>query len=160
MEVDLSATPPCPDGRHRRREDRGASFNEILISIVLLGMLIVPIATAMTTAVTASSRNFEAAEVQTAIVNAADRVNRAPMSCDYTIYVQAAVLTEGWDAGQATVSHQRYVPGANPTQPGTWVPGACQNVAPTAETVQLLTIRITSPGGKISRQIEVVKSNV
>ena len=123
-------------------------------------MLIVPIASAMTAAVTASSRNFEAAEVQTAIVNAADRVNRAPLSCDYSIYVEAAVLTEGWDADRATVSHQRYVPGANPTQQGTWVPGACENVTPTDDTVQLLTITVTSPAGNISRQIEVVKSNV
>ena len=42
-----------------------------------------------------SSRGRSAAQVETALVNAADRVNRAGMGCDYTIYVQAAVMVPG-----------------------------------------------------------------
>ena len=37
------------------------------------------------------------------LANAADRVNRAGESCaGYDVYVQAAALAEGWDAGQAS----------------------------------------------------------
>jgi hypothetical protein len=106
-----------------------------------------------------------AAQVETAVVNAADRVNRAPKRCDYTIYAQAAVQTEGWEPDRATVTHEYYVPGSDATVQGTWQTGAagapgCPGPAPTDLLVQRVTISITSPDGKVRRNIEVVKSDV
>ncbi len=143
-----------------RRSDSGTTLTEILIAIVLMGALIVPIMSAVLVTIKASSTNFDAAEVQTAVVNASDRVNRAPMSCDYKIYAQAAVQTQGWAPDRATVTHERFVPGSDPEQDGTWTPGACDSTDPTLELVQLVTVTITSPDGKLSRSIQVVKSNV
>ncbi len=153
------------DGNRRGHPDGGFSIVEIVIAIVLMGTVVVAVLNAVSTSVKASSVSRSAAQVETAIVNAADRVNRAPKRCDYTIYAQAAVQTEGWDPNTASVTHEYYVPGADATVAGTWQAGAagspgCSGPAPTDLLVQRVTISITSPDGKVRRNIEVVKSDV
>ena len=150
--------------RERHRGDRGFSLVEMVIAITLIGTVIVATLTAVAMSVRASSVSHSAAEVETAIVNASDRVNRATKSCDYTIYAQAAVLTEGWPASTVFVTQQYYEPSGDPTVAGQWVDGppatpACPGVKSDL-LVQQVTIRITSPDGKISRSIQVVKSDV
>ncbi|MGA7757572.1 MAG: prepilin-type N-terminal cleavage/methylation domain-containing protein [Ilumatobacteraceae bacterium] len=145
--------------------DGGFSLVEVVIAIVLMGTVVVAILNAVSTSVKASSVSRSAAQVETAVVNAADRVNRAPKRCDYTIYVQAAVQTEGWSPDTASVTHEYYVPGVDATVEGTWETGAagspgCSGPAPTDLLVQRVTISITSPDGKVRRNIEVVKSDV
>ncbi len=147
--------------------DGGFSLIEVLISIVLIGLVVVPLLQAVSTSIVASSTSRSAAQVETALVNAADRVNRAPIHCDYTIYAQAAVQTQwGPDAGDRVVLTQfYYVPGANATQNGSWLEGipgtpACKNGTPSDGEVQKVRMTITSPDNKISRTIEVVKSDV
>ncbi len=145
--------------------DSGFSLVEIVIAIVLMATVVVAILNAVSTSVKASSVSRSAAQVETAVVNAADRVNRAPKRCDYTIYVQAAVQTEGWPPETASVTHEFYVPGPDATVEGSWETGAagspgCSGPAPTDLLVQRVTISITSPDGKVRRNIEVVKSDV
>ena len=145
--------------------DRGVSAVEVVIAIVLIGTVVVAALNAMFTSISASTTSRNAAQVETAIVNAADRVNRAPKRCDYTIYAQAAVQTEGWPASSASVAHEYYIAAADPTQQGTWAidPGltpACPADEPETLLVQRVTIQITSPDGSVSRSIQVVKSDV
>jgi hypothetical protein len=121
--------------------------------------------TAVITGIKASSASRSAAKVETAIVNAADRVNRAPKGCDYTIYAQAAVQTEGWAADRASLTQEYYVPGADATVAGSWQPGVagspgCPGPQDPDGLVQRVTISITSPDGKVRRNIQVVKSDV
>ncbi len=149
----------------RGDRDSGFSIVEIVIAIVLMGTVVVAVLNAVTTSVKASSVSRSAAQVETAVVNASDRVNRAPRRCDYTIYAQAAVQTEGWPPDTATVTHEYYVPGPDATVEGTWTTGpadspGCPGPAPTDLLVQRVTISITSPDGKVRRNIEVVKSDV
>jgi prepilin-type N-terminal cleavage/methylation domain-containing protein len=145
----------------RRGDDRGFSAVEVVITIALMGVVVIPIMDSVITSVRASSVSRSAAQVETALVNAADRVNRAPKACDYTLFAQAAVQTQGWEPGRASLTHRRYVPGATPAASGTWVDGACESPpAPRDGEVQLVTITITSPDGKVSREIQVVKSDV
>ena len=80
--------------------------------------------------------------------------NRAPKRCDYTIYAQAAVLTQGWEAGTATVTHQYYIPGVDATSTGSWAEGpagtpGCPGPAPADLLVQRVTISLTSPDGRV-----------
>ena len=149
----------------RGGRDTGFSLVEVVIAIVLMGTVVVAVLNAVAVSVRASSVSRSAAQVETAVVNAADRVNRAPKRCDYTIYVQAAVQTEGWSPDTASVTHEYYVPGADATVEGSWETGAagspgCSGPAPTDLLVQRVTISITSPDGKVRRNIEVVKSDV
>ena len=155
----------APQQTTRPDDDRGFTLVEIAIAVVLLGTVVVAIVAAVVTAVGVSSTARSAARVETAIVNAADRINRAPKSCDYSIYAKAAVQIEGWDPAQATVTQQYYVPGATAASAGTWASGnastpGCSAAEPTDLLVQRVTIRITSPDGQVTRTIEVVKSDV
>jgi type II secretory pathway pseudopilin PulG len=145
-----------------RGADAGFSLVETLMTLTLVGMVIVPTIEATMVSVRASSRAREAAEVETVLQNAADRVNRAPTNCDYTVYVQAAAQAKGWDPGHAAASYQYYVPGSSAlaATPGTWMTGACPGGVRTPRLIQLVTITITSESGKVQRTIRVVKSDV
>lgn len=145
-----------PQRRARReRADRGSTLIEIVIAISLTTLVVIPMMAAVRTSITASVVNKGAATAETAIVDAADRVNRAPQSCDYTQYAQASVQTKGWTPDRAQVTHQHYDPVSD-----TWQDGGCRFASPTEDLVQKITITITVPSGDVSRSIQVVKSNV
>lgn len=151
--------------RHGVRSDDGFTLVEVVITVVLLGTVIVAIMSSVIASITASSTSRSAARVETAIVNAADRINRAPKRCDYSIYAKAAVQTEGWDPSRASVVQEYYVPGATAADAGTWATGkpaspGCSADEPTDLLLQRVTLTITSPDGKVTRSIQVVKSDV
>jgi prepilin-type N-terminal cleavage/methylation domain-containing protein len=148
--------------RGHGRDDRGFTLVEVIICIVLMGVMVVPILSAVASGVRASARSRSAAQVATVIVNAADRVNRAPIQCSYAEFVQAAVVSQKWSAGTAGIVEEHYQPADDLSGPGTWLPGGCESnvVEPPELAVQRVTITITSPDGYVSHSIQVVKSDV
>jgi hypothetical protein len=101
--------------------------------------------------------------------NAADRVNRAPELCDYTIYIQAAALSQGWTIDEVSATYQYYTPGSSAEVAGTWTSGACEGCPPTVACpggsfvdglVQRVTITVSSPNDVVQRTMEVVKSEI
>jgi len=148
------------DAARGRACDRGFSLVEIVITVALMSIVIVPVVTAVISTIRTSTRNGVVAEVETVLQNAADRVNRAPKRCDYTLYVQAAAQSEGWDASSATLVQTYYVPGATPAQAGSWATGACPGSTPPDLLVQRVDITVVSPDGATRRSIEVIKSDV
>lgn len=155
--VDDVPDPPRPnEGRsHRHVRDVGTSVIEVVCAIALTAILIIPLVEGLRTGIRASAINEAAANAETAIVDAADRINRAPQSCDYKIYAQASVQIRGWEAGQASVTHEHYDPIVD-----AWQPGGCRFASPTEDLVQRLTITITTPNLGVTRSLQVVKSNV
>lgn len=150
------------DGRPRpgtvaRTRDRGFTITEIVITVVLLGIVVAGVLNAVMTGIRASSTSRQAARVETAIVNAADRINRAPKRCSYEMFADAAVLTEGWDE-----SHAETVLSYWDAETAKWLTGhGCgASTKPPDLIVQKVTVRITSPDGTVARTIEVVKSDV
>lgn len=148
--------PASPRRRHGA-VDGGYTLIEAVISIALLGVVVVPIIAALATAIGASSTAQSAAQVESALLNAADRINRAPLRCDYDQYAQAAVQTQGWVADRATTVTQWYDP-ANRQWSNDG--NGCRFDSPTMDLVQRVRITVMSPDGDISRTIEVVKSRV
>jgi len=147
------------------RSDQGFSIIEIVISLALIGIVVMAILDAVITMEGASVRSQSAAQIETAIVNASDRVNRAPKGCNYLGYAQAAVQMQGWDHNLVTAVQEYYQPGANAATAGTWQSGtgnspACPGLQPADLLVQRVTITITTPDGKARRTIQVVKSDV
>ena len=132
----------------------------LLRRVVLMGIVLLPIMNASIMAVKASSSSRRVAELQTVLLNAADRVNRSAVKCDYTVYVQAAAQTKGWAPDQASATYEHYLPGPTADVPGTWQAGACIGAVPTLNLVQRVTITMTSPETNLSRTIQVVKSDV
>lgn len=155
------ATTNEASGRSRP-PDAGFSLVEIVATITLLALIILPILNAAFGAVKASSTSREVAEIETVLQNAADRVNRADPGCDYSVYVGAAAVANGWDASRATATYSHYVPGATAgaSTPGTWEEGACPGGVRVQGMVQLVTITVESDTGYIRRSIKVVKSDV
>jgi Tfp pilus assembly protein PilX len=148
------------DQRDHDKRDRGETFVEILMSIVLLGIVLMPLFNAVMMSVKTSTQNRSTARAESALQDAADRINRSPMACDYSSLAQVAAQAQGWAPSAATVTHQRYVPAANPTLPGTWVNGACADGLLTPNVVQSITVTITAPGSIPPRSMQVVKSDV
>lgn len=140
--------------------DAGFSLAEAIVSVALMALAVVPIMLAAALTVRTSSQSRTLARVETVLANAADRVNRAPESCDYSVYVQAAALAEGWQTSQAAVAYQYYVPAASATQAGAWQTGACPNGVRPDGLVQMVTITLTGPDARTVRTIQVVKSEV
>jgi Tfp pilus assembly protein PilV len=148
------------DGRDGR--DAGFTVVEVVMTIMLVAIAVVPLMDATITSIRASSVAREAAEVETVLSNAADRVNRAPTMCDYKIYVEAAALSKGWAASHATATYEYYVPGTSAlaANPGSWATGACPGNVRTPRLIQQVTITVTSESGKVTRSVKVIKSDV
>lgn len=149
----------------RSRRDRGYSLIEIAVTVVLIGIVATALFQSVTTSIRTSSQGRFAAQVETTVVNASDRVNRATKRCDYLSVVQNAVRQQQWPDSTASVQQEFYVPGANSGAAGSWQAGppsapACPAFGQEAQIIQRVTITISSPDGSIRREIEVVKSDV
>jgi len=157
-EVDDPTTgaPQAPDG--------GFSLVEVVITIVLMGTVLIAIMNASLAGIKASSASTDVAQIETVLQNAADRVNLAPLKCDYTMYIQAAAQAAHWPAAQASATYRWYQPGADATVTGSWQTASdgfgCSTPGVPGKDVQLVTITIVSPNGKVTRSMHVVKSNV
>lgn len=156
----------------------GYSLIEVTLTIALMSIVVLGVLAGVQGSIRASMTARHSAQIQTVLLNAADRVNRSPKGCGFTQggtyvphyeqYVMSAVKLQ-WGAdytGQVTVREQHFVPPpALPGNPnldasGTWNDGACSLDVPQYGEVQLVTITITTPDQKASRTIEVVKSDV
>jgi len=144
----------------RRSRDRGTTLVELLVTIVIMGTVMGPVMNAVVAAITASSTNRGLAHVETALHNAADRVNRATKRCDYSIFASAAAQAQQWPSSAATVQQFHFVPAASPTVTGTWVSGGCPAGGMQDLLVQLVTVTVTNPDTGAQRTIQVVKSDV
>ncbi len=148
------------EGSSSARCDQGFSLVEMVVTVALVGLAMIPLMIAAWTLVKNSSYNRNATRVETTLSNAADRVNRAPESCDYSIFLQAAVLAQGWEPSQVSAGYSWYEPGATATANGVWHPGACPPGGYTDGLVQLVSITVESPDGFVQRSIQVVKSKI
>jgi hypothetical protein len=133
--------------------------------MVLMATAVVGILAGVRANIIASSQSRSAARVESVVVNVADRINRAPKSCDYTIYAHAAVLTEQWPTSSVSLTQKHYdfqQYSGNEASAGTWVDGGCDSElsVPPDLQVQRILITVTSPDGRVTRTIEVVKSDV
>jgi hypothetical protein len=125
------------------------------MAISLVGIAIIPLMGASWVLVRSTAFNRSNTKVETVIANAADRVNRAAEGCDYTIYVEAAALSQGWAQGQVSATYSYW-----DTNTGDWVAGACPNGVRPDGLVQQVRITVTSPDGQVTRSMQVVKSDV
>jgi type II secretory pathway pseudopilin PulG len=140
-----------------RRRDHGSTLIEIMISITLMGIVVAAVLSAVQVSIRSSSIAFTGAEVETVLLNAGDRINRAPQRCQYEQYVDAAAAAQEWGPETTTVVVEILV--ANTGAASDWQPQLCDtSVGPF--DVQRLTISATDPGGRITRTLTVVKSDV
>ena len=154
----VSRAEPCV--LDAERTDAGFSLVEMVVTLALMGIALIPIMMASWTLVRSSGQNRTATRVSTVLSNAADRVNRAPESCDYSVYLQAASLAEGWGTDNVSAVYHYYVPGATAIANGSWETGACPGGVYEDGLVQKVDITVISPDGKLHRSVQVVKSQI
>lgn len=142
--------------------DSGVTLIEILITIVLLGTIVVTILAATQTSIRTSRTSREAARVESALLTAAERVERASRDdgylCDLDGPIEAAAqLKLGVSAAEVAAfvaaSYEHL------TTSG-WQAGACPASGFQANLVQRITITMTGPDTGLSRTLEVVKGDV
>jgi type II secretory pathway pseudopilin PulG len=147
--------------------DDGFTFVELLIAIVLMGTVVIGILAATQTLVAASRTSREAAKVETALLAAAEQLERAPRDtykCEDQLYkpvFAAAELKLGLTAAEVP----NYVRlGYHHLEGDDWVEGACvlteSGVTFQPNLVQRITITLISPDNGLERTLEVIKGDV
>lgn len=144
--------------------DQGTTLVEVLISLALISTLVAALIGAVLVSVGSSSVAFEGAKVETVLLNAADRIDRARQLCDYEEYVDAAAAAvdadNPWPASSITATVEKLVDNTgSPTND--WQPSDCAT-DPDVEPfdVQRITITASNPEGSITRTLTMVKSDV
>lgn len=168
----------------RRRPDRGNTFSEILVAIVLMGTAIVAVIGGIRGVISASKANEEQARVEAVLTSASDRLRAADyVPCpdvdgDYGHLSAAAAAAVDWPASTVEIVDVEFwdasaggttATGDEIEADGAWssvnslvTASGCQpdiNLT-TSRTLQKLTIEVTSPDGRLTRSIEVVKSPI
>ncbi len=150
--------------RDEGERDRGATFVEVLVTIVLLGTIVLALMAAMRTQVVASRTSREAARVESALLAAAERVERSgreEFTCDFGPPIYAAAQVKlGVSAAEApTYALIEY---EHLTATG-WQPGACPGPGGDEyqpNLVQRIGITMISPDNGLMRKMEVLKGDV
>lgn len=150
--------------RDGRRGDHGSTLVEIVIAITLLGVVVVPVLAGLAAATRASAAARAASNVETALINAVDRVNRSDAEanslCDYFTYARAAVVTQGWTESEVSTVTEYLDLTANAWVQGPPTAEGCPGGIYQTGLIQRVTITVTDPSGRVSRTLQVVKSNV
>lgn len=145
------------------RADAGFSLVEMVVTVTLMGVAMMPILIAALSLVKTSSYNRNATKVETVLANAADRLNRATESCQTANYqgvLEAALAVPKWPAELVTAEYSYFVPGPTVSDVGTWSTGLCPPNVLAKDLVQMVKITVTSPDGTIHRSMQVVKSKI
>lgn len=158
MDDDIQGTEHSGEDADEPRPDRGFTYVEVVITIVLMGIVVLPVLTAVRSSIQAASVSRDAAEVETVLVNAADRVNRADRDlfdqykCDLSGPAKKAASVHGWDDSTVAVEHFHWDDGTEAFESGACPGGQDQ-------AVQMIRIRVTSPNDGVTRELEVVKGD-
>ena len=152
------AKPQIEDGRtSRRRRDAGVTLPEIIVSIVLIGTIVAALASSAIVVIRSSSTSYDIGQLTTMMRNASDKIDRAPQQCNYDAYVEAAATATDWPASTVSASVEMLTGSTGTT--ADWTPQSCLvDVGPF--DVQRITITGSTPDGRVTQTLTVVKSDV
>lgn len=141
--------------------DAGLSFVEITVAVAILGIAASAMFGAMFASTQTSARARTTAVVERTLQDAFERINAAPMACNYSSQVAAALQASSLPTDAATIAYRRYVPTTDLANAGQWMNGACLNGAVSVGLVQSISVTITSSAGSavVSRSSTTVKSS-
>ncbi len=144
-----------------RSRDAGVTLVEILITIVLMGTVVLGVLTATRTLIIASRTSDEVAQVQTALLTAAERIDRAPREqyrCVFDDPIRAAAQLEL--GVPADVVDNYWSVEYEHLGPTGWADGACPATGYQQHLVQRITITMQIPESSVRRSLTVVRSDV
>lgn len=168
---------PAADATPRR--DRGATFVELLVSIVLLGTIVVAVLVSLQASTTASARDADHARATTFLHDASDAVYETTrLSCTlgeaalisaYQLAIDTNVVPPtGWSGASAQVTRVEFLTSPDPDSAAfTWssAPTDCrEGVTAVGDYTeypllsQKVTIVVTAPDGDFTKELETVKA--
>jgi prepilin-type N-terminal cleavage/methylation domain-containing protein len=168
---------PTPSEPGAPERDRGYTLIEMLVAIVLMGGIVLSIMGGMWGVVRASKSNDERAKVQAVLGVAADALIAStphvycPEPKDDNVFLtyitqaKKAADSVGWEKSTVEITSYKYWNSAA----GTWsntnsslASGQCSKQAAFTpnQTMQLITLRVTSPSGSVVGTLDVVKTDV
>ena len=137
----------------RARGEDGDTLVEVLVAVTILGIAFVAILAGLGAAASLSGRHRGQTNASVVVLSAADSVkNQTYVSCptaSSSSYspTSGVTLPSGWSATNLTVSAIQFRNGS------AWQ-ASCPS---TDQSVQLVTVTATSPDGKSSQSVDVVK---
>lgn len=142
------------------------SLVEVVVTITLLVIVVVPTLAAVRGSIRASATNRELAQVETALINAAEAVTAAAMSCASDAYRSSVAEALDELPGDVTldrldVDHAH--DGDDPTDDAhhlVWHPRPCPGDTPRFGLVQRVRVQVSGSSGVVQRQLDVLKTNV
>ena len=160
-----------------RGRDRGTTFVEILVSIVLLGTAVGGTLTALRATVVSGERDNGQAEAQAWLLVAEDALYRTPYySCadpgpgedglpgmdegdilfEYERAVSLAPRPPGWGSATIQIPILRFWQKSDGVE--LWDPACPVDSSPIRQSAQLVDVYVLSPDGAVGKTIQVVKS--
>jgi Tfp pilus assembly protein PilV len=167
----------------RAHRDRGNSFIEVLVSLVLMGTTVIGVLVAIRATTTATLIDNDHAAAMTWLQAAADEIYNAPrVACysgvtptasataarvSYDTAAQSATRPTSWLSGTIEVTDVAFIGRASSADPYSWSPSFCLESSPgscpspglycnSPQTAQRVTIRVTSPTGLV-KTLDTVK---
>ena len=160
----------------RGGSDRGYSFPEILVAIVLMGTVMAAVMAGMFTAIRASSISDDASDLDAVLGAAADSLSDALfVACPeettpnaYEQFAQVGADALGWDASTVRVVDVLYwdpttTPGEQRWLDTNGIGGAqCDSTVwlSSSKTMQKVIVEATTPNGTETRRLEVVMTDI
>ena len=163
----MSSDGQVPQSSRQRapRRDGGFTFVETVLTVVLLGIVVVPVLAAVRGAIRVSTVSEAAAAGRDRA-----RQRRRPRPAGTRAggattrsFAQAAAAAMRWDPGQITVEQEYLDPTVGWTE-GPAAPlgsgPACPETGDQDGLAKRITITVASPDGLVRRHMQVVKSDV
>jgi prepilin-type N-terminal cleavage/methylation domain-containing protein len=151
--------------------DRGFTFIELLVAVVLLGTIVVATLAGLRAAIVAGTVDENHSKTYAWLQTASDAIATTDYkSCSsfsndeivsaYQSAVDAATRPEGWSTtGAMLVSSVRYLSRATTTgSPEVWDTNCAADNSASPVYPQLVKLVVISPDGNLTRTIEVIKS--
>lgn len=145
----------------RARRDRGATYVELLVSIVLIGTSVVATLVAVRATLTATSIDNERAEARVWLLEAASQIEAdpaLPLRCSttdlddivdaYAAATAQAARPAAWDSGTLIVADVTYL-GRTDANAGYAFGDDCFVDTDVPHLAQLVTLEVTMPSGAV-----------
>lgn len=157
--------------RHEQQHgDRGASFVEVLVAIVLLGTVVVAALAGLRASIIGTEVDEDSARSQAWLQAATDEIYGTPyLGCDtnsaanivlaYQSAADAATRPNGWASGATiVVTDVRYLSGTGTSEAWGAHSTCAAGNAGSPIYPQLIFLRVTDPEGIFTARLEVIKS--
>lgn len=146
-----------------RSGERGAGLVEILVAMAILGITSAALLGGVFTLARTSSGHSDQAKAETVLTSAADALRDPSVThvfCatrtqpGYLAAVEGVAVPTGWSGAAAVdITSVQY-------WDGTGFGGTCHDTSGSSDllTLQLITISVTSPDGRVTESVAVVKA--